>query len=87
MTAERRINARLTAAVAGKVAAMRSRTGKSTTQIVVEALDRYHAELDRQGQSAAEILERAGFIGCASGPRDLARRYKAHFTRALTKKT
>jgi hypothetical protein len=86
MTSGRRINARLTAAVAGKVAALRSRTRKSTSAIVVEALNRYCDELEHQGGEPAEILARNAFIGCEAGPKDLARRYKAHLSAGLRKK-
>jgi hypothetical protein len=81
-----RINARLTPPLADKVAAIRSRTGKSTTEVIVEALNRYHAELERQDGDPADILARAGFIGSATGRRDLSRRYKSELTVSLSKK-
>jgi hypothetical protein len=87
MTSGRRINARLTPAVAGKVAALRSHTGKSTTAIIVEALDRYHAEFEQRGGDPAAIMERNGFIACAVGAKTLSRRYKAQLAASLRRKT
>jgi hypothetical protein len=83
----RRINARLSAAVAGKVAALRGQTGKSTTAIIVEALNRYHTELEQRGGDPADILERNGFLACAGGPTNLSRHYKAQLAASLRKKT
>lgn len=81
-----RINARLSPPLANKVAALRIRTGKSTTEVIVEALNRYHAELERQSVEPADILARTGFIGSAEGPKDLSRRYKTALTESLDKK-
>ena len=71
----------------GKVATLRTRTGKSTTAIVVEAINRYHAVLERQGGDPAEILGRTGFLASATGPKQLSRRYKAHLAGLLRRKT
>ena len=82
-----RINARLGPALANKVAALRSRTRKTTTEVVIEALNRYHAELEREGGDPVEILSRAGFIGCATGPKNLSIRYKSELGPSLRKKS
>ena len=87
MTRGARINARLSPTLAAKVGRLKMRTRKSTTDIVVEALDRYCAELGDEVRDPAEILERTGFIATASGPKDLSRRYKDHLATSLRKKT
>ena len=51
--------------VARKVAYLEKRTRKSTTEIVVESIERYYATMSGEGGTAAEALEQAGFIGCA----------------------
>ena len=86
MTRAARINARLPSALAGKVAKVRMQTRKSTTTIVTEALDRYCAAFEGGGDPA-DILERTGFVACASGPKDLSLRYKAHLAASLRRKT
>ena len=87
MTRSARINARLTGALAAKIARVRVQTRKSTTTIVAEALDRYCAAFEDTGGEPAEILERTGFIASGSGPKDLSLRYKAHLTASLRRKT
>lgn len=70
-----------------KVAYLRNRTRKSTTAIVVESINRYHAEVTQRGETPAEILARSGFIGCARGPENLSRNYKMELRRSLRQKT
>jgi hypothetical protein len=86
MTGGHRINARLTPLVAGKVAALRRRTGKSTTEVIVAALDRYHSELEKGGGTPASIMEQNGFIASASASKNLSRRYKTELATSLRKK-
>jgi len=87
MTTGRRLNARLSSALAGKVAALGARTHKSTTTIGIEALDLYCAAMEQHGGDPVEILEQAGFIASGSGPADLSRRYKAQLAASWRKKT
>jgi hypothetical protein len=82
-----RINARLPPDVARKVAYLERRTKMSTTEIVVESIDRYYAAVVDGEGSPAQVLERAGFVACARGPEDLSVSYKADLTRSLGKKT
>jgi predicted transcriptional regulator len=87
MTASRRINARLSVAVAAKVATLQRRTRKSTSAVVVEAIERYYAATEPAGADPAQILEQTGFVGAEAGPRDLSNRYKDHLLAGLRKKT
>ena len=68
----RRINARLPPDVARKLAYLERRTNRSTTQVLLESIEGYYAAMTEPAGSAAELLARAGFIGCASGPVDLS---------------
>jgi hypothetical protein len=75
-----RINARLDAALARKVEALRKRTGQSTTEIVKASLETYcvaMAEVRRPSVLLADL------VGCARGPADLSRTYKQRLTRSL----
>ena len=81
-----RINARLSIESARKVAYLERREGASTTEVVREAIDRFYAAVVDESESPALLLARAGFIGCADGPADLSRDYKAELSRSLRKK-
>ncbi len=82
-----RINARLPADVARKVAYLERRTKMSTTEIVVTSIERYYDAMTQGEGTAADALAEAGFIGCAEGPVDLSSSYKAEMGRSLAKKT
>jgi len=65
-----RINARLDKKLAGRVAALRRRTGQTLTQVIEESLDRYC-----QSQAVTiplDALVATGFVGCADGPKNLS---------------
>ena len=62
---------------------MRKRTGQSTTEIVKASLEAYYVAETRKGRPA-ELL--ADLIGCASGPSDLSRTYKAEVTKSIARK-
>ncbi len=83
----RRINARLPPDAARKVAYLERRRNKSTTQVVLESIEHYYAALTEEEGTAAERLESAGFVGCASGPPDLSTSYKADLSRSIEDKT
>jgi predicted DNA-binding protein len=85
--AERRINARLPAEVARKIAYLEERTKKSTTEVVIESIELYYEALKDGPGTAVDLLEQAGFIGCAEGPADLSSTYKAMLARSLSNKT
>jgi predicted DNA-binding protein len=86
-TKTHRINARLPPEVAQKVAYLERRMNMSTTEVVRESIERYYAALTEENGASAQALERAGFIGCASGPTDLSISYKAELGRSIGKKT
>jgi hypothetical protein len=81
-----RINARLPAEVARKVAYLERRTNMSTTEVVLASIERYYAAMTEGEGTAAQALAQAGFIGCAEGPADLSSSYKSGQTRSLGKK-
>ncbi len=82
-----RINARLPAEVARKVAYLERRTNMSTTQVVLESIERYYAALTAEGEAPADLLAQAGFVGCADGPATLSGSYKKLLARSLGNKT
>jgi hypothetical protein len=82
-----RINARVPAEVARKVAYLERRTKMSTTEVVTESIDRYYAAIVDGEGSPAEVLERAGFVAWGRGPDDLSVSYKADLAQSLAKTT
>ena len=83
----RRINARISPELARKVAYLERRTLRSTTQVVIDSIERYYDALNDEHGTAADLLEQAGFVGCGSGPADLSSSYKAEIARSIAKKT
>jgi|GEM_PF-841891 len=75
MAAPARINARLDEELADKVDEIRRATKQTTTEVLVTALEQYHARLKAQAQ-AYPLFQETGFVGCAEGPVDLATEYK-----------
>jgi len=82
----RRINARIDDELERKLSYLRGRTKQSTTAVVREAIERYHAAIGKADANCVDILERTGFIGCVDGPRDLSVRYKEELGLSLSKK-
>jgi hypothetical protein len=80
-----RINARIDAQLSARVARVRKQTGKSTTQIIEEALDSYLSRLTDM-ENSAELFQRAGFIASGDGPQDLAVNAKSYWADALRAK-
>lgn len=79
-----RINARLPADVARKAAYLERRTGKSTTEGVIESIERYYAAMTCEDAATAQLL--ADFVGCSEGPTDLSTSYKSELSRSLSAK-
>jgi len=79
----RRINARIDPDRSRKIAYLRRRTGKSTSEVVKESLDVYYAQLAREDRPA-DLL--ADFVGCVTGPSNLSSSYKAILTASLERK-
>lgn len=83
----RRINARIDDDLAEKLDVLRAKAGLSTTDVLREAIERYHETLEAEtGQHAREAFGAAGFVACAEGPRDLASRTKAYLLEAYETK-
>jgi len=81
-----RLNARVDDELAAKVEALRRLTKKSTTDIVKAAIELYYDTVRGTGGRAADLLEQAGFIGCADGPEDLSESYKDELASSLADK-
>ncbi len=84
---DQRINARIDEELQRKLSYLRRRTNQSTTGVLREAIERYHAQMGKADATCAEILEQTGFIGCAAGARGLSARYKEELVSSLAKKT
>jgi hypothetical protein len=77
-----RLNARIDAPLAKKVAALRRATRQTTTDVLRVALERYYDAVAREARPY-EILVSGGFVGCADGPVELSSTYKAELSRSL----
>lgn len=82
-----RLNARIDPRTAKKLALLQRRTGLTTSEIVRAAIEHYSVEAERSAGTGREVWEATGFVGCASGPADLAANYKLRQTDSLAKKT
>jgi len=80
------VNARLPIEDARKLTQLAKAEGRSVSDIVRVALQRYYADASAAGGSAAEIFRRNGFIGCADGGANLSTTYKRDLTRSLAAK-
>lgn len=82
--AERRVNARIDASLARRLAAVARRTGKTPSQIIKESLARYcDSVLESSPMPAVALRE---FVGCASGPGNLSTTYKQQLASSLDRK-
>jgi len=80
-----RLNARIDAELSRKIALLQERTGATVTGVIKESIERYYAATITN-VSAQEAVRKTGFVGCASGPADLARTYKARLRESLRHK-
>jgi len=89
MTASRttRINARLPAESARKLAYLQKSRGESMTEVILDAIDRYYTAITAEGATPAQKLANAGLIACAEGPPDLSRSYKSALPGSSRKKS
>ena len=78
-----RLNARIDAALARKVAYLRARTQKSTTEVVKASIEVYYEKL-RASEGAAGLL--ADFVGSGSADSNLSTRYKQLLKSSLARK-
>jgi type 1 glutamine amidotransferase len=81
-----RINARIDDELGQQIEMLRRRSGKTITEIVEAALRAWTSKELEVKQSPAEIFAATGFIGCGSGPADLARNSKKYLTESLKRK-
>lgn len=78
-----RINARLDAGLAKKLAHLQARTGKSTTELIRASIESYYERIvDAAGPRA--LLD--DFVACASAEPELSETYKAALHQSLEQK-
>lgn len=78
-----RINARLDAGLAKKLAHLQARTGKSTTELIRVSIESYY---ERVVQTAGPRALLDDFVGCASAEPELSQTYKSVLSESLGKK-
>lgn len=78
-----RINARLDAELARKLAHLQARTGQSTTELIRASIESYFERVTG-GAGPSVLLDE--FIGCSSGGRDLSTTYKSDLDASLERK-
>lgn len=81
-----RVNARLEPEVAEKLSLLKAATRSSTSEVIRCAIDVYFEQRVGQERTPYRILEQAGLVACADGPRDLSTTYKARLSRSLRAK-
>jgi len=81
-----RVNARLDADAAEKLATLAKDDGMSVSDVLRIAIDRYYEQSRAAHAVATGALERNGFVGCAEGDSDLSTTYKHHLTDSLRRK-
>lgn len=86
LSAEIRINARLTGEDARRFRDLQRREGLSASDLLRDALREYHAARAKPRRDVKRILDASGFIGGGEGPADLSTRYKSYLTETLEEK-
>ncbi|HZF33093.1 MAG TPA: ribbon-helix-helix domain-containing protein [Candidatus Angelobacter sp.] len=81
-----RVNARLPEDDAKKLAYLSKAEGKSVSEIIRAAIQRYYSETKSTEAAATGILFRTGFVGCVAGDGDLSATYKQHLSDYLLRK-
>jgi Arc/MetJ-type ribon-helix-helix transcriptional regulator len=81
-----RINARLDEEDAEKLASVAKSEGKSVSEVVRAAIQSYYEQARAARAAATGLLERNGFVGCASGESNLSTTYKERLGDGLRKK-
>jgi predicted DNA-binding protein len=81
-----RVNARLDADAAEKLATLAKDEGRSISDVLRAAIERYYEQSRAAHVAAIGALERNGFVGCAEGDSDLSKTYKHHLTNSLRRK-
>jgi hypothetical protein len=86
MTNRGRLNARLEPELERKLAYLCRHTGRATSDVVRESIERYYEAVRTGGADARAVLEASGFVASGEGPADLSEHYKEHLTPSLTRK-
>ncbi len=86
MTAAFRLNARIDADLAARVKKVQQRTGKSMTEVIHDALNKYCLD-SSETQPLGALLHEVGLTGCVEGPSDLSTTYKKRLSSSLSVKT
>ena len=81
-----RVNARLDEARAAKLMELRSLMGRSTSDVLKQAIDCLHRERRLNARTELAGLLSSDFVGCAEGPSDLSENYKQHLLESLATK-
>jgi hypothetical protein len=81
-----RVNARIEPPLAKKLAYLKAKHGETTSAILKRAIEAYYEREAGGSSSPLELLERAGFVGCAAGPSNLSTSYKRELTKSLASK-
>jgi hypothetical protein len=81
-----RVNARIEPPLAKKLAYLKAKHGETTSAILKRAIEAYYEKEAGASSSPLELLEQAGFVGCASGPVNLSTSYKRALTKSLESK-
>ncbi len=82
----KRVNARLAADEVRKLGYLSKQEGKSVSEIIRAAIQRYYNEARAAEAAATAILDRSGFIGCGEAEPDLSITYKQHLADLLRRK-
>jgi hypothetical protein len=85
-TSAARINARFTGEDAKRFKELQLKTRLSASEVLREAVRRYHREEVKPRRSAYEIMTESGFIGSVDGPEDLSTNKEKYIIEALKKK-
>jgi hypothetical protein len=78
-----RINARLDEALAGKLAELRARTGKSTTELIRASIESYFDQVTGNAGPGALLDD---FVGCGEAEPELSDTYKSVLRESLALK-
>jgi hypothetical protein len=81
-----RVNARIEPLLAKKLAYLKAKHSETTSGILKRAIEAFYEKEAEPSSSPLEVLERSGFVGCASGSVDLSTSYKRALTTALGQK-
>lgn len=73
-----RINARLDDEVARQLETLCRVTGLPRSEVLREALRRYHTEIAAGDERPGPRIRAAGLVACGDGPEDLSDRYKTY---------